>query len=536
MGRMGQPGAIAGVPESNPSPPEDTGERPAAQADQGSTEALAPDSQVTVPMGRARKPSPEPRAPLAASAASAASAARAASKEDQPTQLGGDEPILAAPLAPLVPISPSDPNLRVPPTGSVLGGIYRVVRPLGEGAMGVILLAQDEHLQRPVAIKLLRPDRTGNESMQQRLLEEARAMARVHHPNVVQIHAFGEYQGTFEGGQVATAPYFVMEYVEGVTLADHARSRGGPPLDIDEALSILDQVCDGVSALHAAGIAHRDLKPSNILVGADHHVAVADLGLAREVTPEPTAYLSYSGTPAYIAPEVALQRPVDRTLLPRVDVYALGLVAYWLLCGRRPFEGKNAVELFQKHAFEAPPQPSTINPNLPPSFDAPLLAALAKEPEQRTATPEDLRQALRRAHNDGPLSRMSLRVLVVDDSEEFRTLVSAILEEALPRAQIVAVPDGLAAIAEIQEHPPALAIIDLTMPGMDGIELTAAIRGLPEGGDFPIVVVTGTGGASDWQRLSALGASAFLVKPFDSEQLVTLSRRLLEGSARAARS
>jgi serine/threonine-protein kinase len=92
------------------------------------------------------------------------------------------------------------------------------------------------------------------------------------------------------------------------------------------------------------------------------------------------------------------------------------------------------------------------------------------------------------------------------------------------------VEDGLTAIASIQQHPPSLAVIDLTLPDMDGIELTEAIRGLPAGGQFPIIVVTGTGGASEWKRLSALGASAFLVKPIDAEQLATLARRLLEGA------
>lgn len=432
------------------------------------------------------------------------------------------------PLPP--PAEPLPGGLPIPPDGAVLGGIYRVVQPLGRGAMGVILLARDEHLQRPVAIKLLRPDQMGDLAMQDRLLEEARAMARVRHPNVVQIHAFGEYQGALETGEPAAAPYFVMEYVQGATLDVHARYRGGPPLEIDEALSILDQVCQGVSAIHAAGIAHRDLKPSNILVSAGQRVYVADLGLAREVGMDPTQDLSYSGTPAYIAPEVALRRKVDRALLPRCDVYAIGIIAYWLLSGRLPFEGRSAVELFKQHAHDRPRPPSEVNPDVPPSFDAPVLAALEKDPARRTETPERLRLALHKARQDGALSRNPTRVLVVDDSEEFRTLISAVLEDALPRAQIVAVEDGLTAIASIQQHPPSIAVIDLTLPDMDGIELTQAIRGLPAGGQFPIIVVTGTGGASEWQRLSALGAAAFLVKPIDAEQLTTLARRLLEGA------
>ncbi|WP_044245183.1 protein kinase domain-containing protein [Chondromyces apiculatus] len=424
-------------------------------------------------------------------------------------------------------VDPLSPDLAIPAKGTLLGGVYRVERYLGSGAMGVILLAHDQQLQRRVAVKLLRHE-TGADAFQERLLDEARAMARVHHPNVMQIHAFGEYRAYSRAGAPQTMPFFVMEYVEGTTLGDHVMSRGGPPLDIEETLEIIDQVCRGVSALHAAGIAHRDIKPSNILITPSHRVVVADLGLAREVKPDARAMLSYSGTPAFMAPEIAQQRNIDRTLLPRCDVYAVGLLACWLLTGQLPFTGTTVTEFLHQHAYEPPRPPSELHPGLPPSFDAPLLAAMTKEPQDRTASAEVLRLSLRKALHDAPLSWNPTRLLVVDDSEVIRLLVSTILENALPRAQIVSVGDGLTAIAAIQEHPPALAIIDLNLPDMNGIELTTAIRSLPSGGGFPIIVITGTGSAADWQRLAALGASAFLVKPFDAEQLVALARRLLE--------
>ncbi|AKT44172.1 protein kinase domain-containing protein [Chondromyces crocatus] len=433
-----------------------------------------------------------------------------------------------------------DGTLVTPSDGTLIGGIYRVVGRLGEGAMGVILLAQDEQLQRPVAIKLLRSEQMDHPSMQHRLLDEARAMARVHHPNVVEIYAFGEHRGGLNTrdswpppSMQGSAPYFVMEYVDGATVDAYVRSRGGAPLPLDEALHLLDQMCLGVTAIHEAGIVHRDIKPSNILVGPGRRVVVADLGLAKKLSPDDAHRPTFSGTPAYIAPEVALRRSVDRALFPRVDVYALGLIAYWLLVGRLPFEGRNMIELFKQHAYRAPPPPSELNPRLPPSFDAPVLAALAKDPEERTATAEDLRFGLLKAREDAPLSWMPMRVLVADDSDEFRALVGMVLEAALPRAQVVTVPDGQAALDEIRKHPPALAVVDLDMPVMDGIELTAAVRALPRGGDFPIIVATGSGGAAEWKRLSQLGASAFLVKPFDAGQLVTLARGLLGDLAEA---
>jgi serine/threonine-protein kinase len=312
---------------------------------------------------------------------------------------------------PALQLEPQPRNAHSPQAGAMVGGTYRVLGRLGEGAMGVILLAQDERLQRKVAIKLLRPEQVDNHAMQVRLLDEAQAMARVHHPNVVEIYAYGTHED---------APYFVMQYVEGVTLAGYARRRGGPPLGvvdprgrslaallpaIDEALSIIDQTCLGVAAIHASGVAHRDLKPSNILIGPAFHVAVADLGLARKVGFDKDLQPSFSGTPAFLAPEVALQRQLDPALLPRTDVYALGLIAYWLLLGSLPFSGKNVVEVFTQHAYRPPPRPSEILPQLPSSFDEPLLAALAKDPEQRTESPEALRCALLAARDEVPLSR-----------------------------------------------------------------------------------------------------------------------------------
>jgi len=409
-------------------------------------------------------------------------------------------------------------DLGVPRTGEMIGGIYRVIGPLGEGSMGVTLLAHDEHLERNVAIKLLHPEQMGNRTMQRRFLGEARAMARVHHPNVVEIYAFGEHAGY---------PYFVMQYIEGTTLDGHAQGRGGPPLDLDEVMSILDQVCRGVSAIHASGTAHRDLKPGNILVGAALKVAVADLGLARKYMNETASGMTFSGTPAYLAPEVALGHKVQSTLVPRVDIYALGLIAYWLLVGRLPFVERDLTKLLMMHAYEPPPLPSSLRADLPRSFDDVLLAALAKDPNERTPTAEEFRKAMFTARNEAPLAFSSLRVLIADDNADFRGFLDDVLRMALPGAEIESVPDGSSAFAAIQRRPPSLAVFDLDMPGLDGIALTASVRALPACKDIPIIVATGSGGASDWRRLASLGASAFLVKPFDPAQLVTLARGLL---------
>jgi eukaryotic-like serine/threonine-protein kinase len=333
----------------------------------------------------------------------------------------------------------------------------------------------------------------------------------------VEIYAFGEYEG---------APYFVMQYVPGVTLDAYVHGKGGGRLGLDEALGILDQACLGVAAIHASGIAHRDVKPSNILVGDALRVVVADLGLAKKIPRGDRIELAFSGTPAYLAPEVVLGRHLNPALLPRIDVYALGLVAYLLLVGRLPFQSTTALDLVMQHAYQPPLRPSEVCPDLPVSFDAPLLAALAKEPEQRTESAEALRDALLDARSAAPPYERSVRVMVADDSPIFRSFLVNVLESALPGAVIETAPDGSAALAAIEANRPALGVFDLDMPGLDGIALTAAVRKLPRG-DFPIIVATGTGGAADWQCLSRLGASAFLVKPFDAGQLITLARALV---------
>ncbi|MCZ7679033.1 MAG: serine/threonine protein kinase [Sandaracinaceae bacterium] len=181
----------------------------------------------------------------------------------------------------------SRPGLRLwPAEGALVDGTYRVRGMLGEGGMGVVLLAHDERLQRDVAIKLIRPE-LAEAAHRARFLEEARAMARVRHPNVVEIHAFGELDG---------APYFVMEYVAGSDLETFLAKRGGL-LSPGEAHSVLLQLCRGVEAIHASGAVHRDLKASNVLVGDGFRVVIADLGLARTLDGAPVEGAVVSGTP-----------------------------------------------------------------------------------------------------------------------------------------------------------------------------------------------------------------------------------------------
>jgi len=190
---------------------------------------------------------------------------------------------------------------RLLEAGTLVGNVYRVRHCLGSGAMGTVLLAHDEVLERDVALKFVR-EHLLDESFRARFVTEARAMARVSHPNVVQIHAFGEHCGV---------PYFVMEFVEGTTL-DVWLSEHPAPLPMALCGELIDGICDGVSAIHDTHALHRDLKPSNVLVHADLRPRVADLGLALLCSAEKSMPSEVVGTPAYMAPESFRHGPHDR--------------------------------------------------------------------------------------------------------------------------------------------------------------------------------------------------------------------------------
>lgn len=405
-----------------------------------------------------------------------------------------------------------------PPAGSVLDGAYRIVGPLGQGGMGVVMLAWDQRLERDVAIKLIRPGQVASADAHQRFLVEARAMARIRHENVVEIYAYGE---------TGDSPYFVMEYVPGTNLAnwlDDGFVEGRLPA-IDEALGYIEQICRGVSAIHASGTVHGDLKPGNILLGPASRVAVADMGLSRVLdTGDGAENHPMAGTPAYIPPEFA-RTDLSPEMVQRSDVYALGVIAYEMLTGEQPHEIQTTADMLRVHAGLQAPLPSTIRPDLTTAFDGPLLDALATDPLDRTPTPDDFRKALWAARESLTASATTLRILVADDDEDFRELACEVLAHGFPGAQIVAAGDGAEALRASDAQTPSLAVIDLDMPGMNGVELTAALRAAS---DVPIVVVTAAGGAPDWKLLQALGAEGFLVKPIDPYALTALARKALK--------
>jgi serine/threonine-protein kinase len=397
----------------------------------------------------------------------------------------------------------------------VVGGNYRVLGELGRGGMGVVLLGFDQQLQRKVAIKLVHAHER-REEVRQRFLQEARAMALVNHPNVLQIHAFGEH---------ASVPYFVMEFVEGQTVEDYLAKLGGPA-DVDVALGILDDVCQGVSAIHAAGAVHRDLKPSNVLLDSQMRARVADLGLAAPYL-DGGVVKEIAGTPAYMAPEVAFNG--EQAPSPLSDVYALGCMAYELLTGKLPFDAETALGLMVQHATGQAPAPSSLRPGLSPMFDEVIMHALAKKPEDRTASADLFRRSLREARAS---SVEPVRILVAEDDPDFRDLLALKLSMEFPDVQLVCVDNGRALVEAFLEKRPSAVMIDLQMPVLDGVAVTVLLRARPEAENVPIIVMTASGGPKDWKLLASLGADRFLVKPVNLDDVVdTLRSAMRERSS-----
>jgi eukaryotic-like serine/threonine-protein kinase len=399
--------------------------------------------------------------------------------------------------------------------GDVVDRTYRIERTLGVGGMGVVALAHDERLDRRVAIKLIKPELFAFPEMRTYFDNEARAMARVSHPNVVHVYAFGEH---------GSVPYFVMEYVEGRTVEQWLRTRpAGQPPDLDEAVRILDQACLGVEAIHASHTVHRDIKPSNLLLEASGRVRVGDLGVARILESVESANVVV-GSALYMAPEAALAEGESADVADRRDIYALGCLAYELFTGRPPFLGATDMNVLSQHVLQDPAPPSAHRPDLPPGYDELVLRALAKDPHRRHASVGAFRRALLAEHSG---TREPERILIADDDPDWRTIIGESLRARFPHAQIDQVADGVEALAAFQSKPYSVVLVDLEMPGIDGAKLTLLLRELDASQRTPIIVLTAAGGPREWQRLSAIGADAFLVKPVNADDVELLIRRTL---------
>ncbi len=258
--------------------------------------------------------------------------------------------------------------------GQTVDGKYEVIELLGQGAVGRVYRARQDVLARDVALKVLRQSFADHPRVVDRFLREARAVGVIEHPNVVQIYD----AGVTEDG----LPYLAMELVEGEPLTARIAREGR--LRLYETLHIGSQILAGLEQAHRAGVIHRDVKPDNVLVTPENVAKIVDFGVARLETTESqlTQRGEVLGTPSYLSPEQAIGTRVDA----KADAWATAVVLYEMATGRRPFEGKQFVEILTKVMASEPAPPSAHAPDLPPAFDALVLSGLEKDADARADT------------------------------------------------------------------------------------------------------------------------------------------------------
>jgi serine/threonine protein kinase len=287
---------------------------------------------------------------------------------------------------------------------------YRLDRLLGRGGMGAVYEGTHVDLERPVAIKLLLPDFTADVEALERFRREARAAARLNHPNVADTYDYGSLP---EGGA-----YIVMELIAGETLRERLDAAGQLPFG--EAIQIARQVTSGVEAAHRSGITHRDLKPSNIILTRDHDgrmlAKVVDFSVAKlkEGTTSGaalTATGSLIGTPRYMAPEQCADNKTDA----RSDIYSLGVILYEMLAGRAPFEGPTTTAIAIKHIQEPPPPVEKFRPDTPEALRSLIEQSLAKSPSGRPQTAQEFAAKLDAAAGELPSSELDVQLVEAAD-------------------------------------------------------------------------------------------------------------------------
>ncbi len=253
--------------------------------------------------------------------------------------------------------------------GTVLSGRYKLEAKLGSGGMSTVYLARDTTLDRPVAVKVMHREMSEQADQLERFRQEARAVAKLSHPNVVAVIDAGE-----DGGH----PYIVFEYVEGETLKQRINRVGA--LDAQEALAYAIEIARGLTVAHARRMIHRDIKPQNVLIDSEGRAKLTDFGISRQLEQDGmTATGRVLGTTDYVAPEQAMGHPVD----PRSDVYSLGVVLYEMLAGQVPFSADSQVGVAMKHVNEELPDVQQRRPELSAAAAMVVERATAKDPAER---------------------------------------------------------------------------------------------------------------------------------------------------------
>jgi len=328
---------------------------------------------------------------------------------------------------------------------TLVDGRYRVRDRIGSGGMADVYEAEDVHLGREVALKMLHRRFSRDDQFVERFRREASAAARLQHPHVVGVFDRGEHDGTH---------YIAMERLEGRTLKDLIVEEA--PLEQEQVIGLGLQIVEAAGFAHDHGVIHRDLKPHNVIVRADDRLKVTDFGIARAGASEMTETGSIMGTAQYLSPEQAEGRAVTAAS----DIYSIGIVLYEMLAGRVPFEGDSAVSIAVKHLTEAPPPLSMFRPDVHPALEAVVARALAKDPAERYPSAADLAADLAAARD---------RILAGEDGRGTVLPAGAVVPVAGEGADPVAEEE-----ARRRRRWPWLALLLLALAGL-GVLLAALL-------------------------------------------------------------
>ncbi|MBN1311427.1 MAG: serine/threonine protein kinase [Anaerolineae bacterium] len=262
-------------------------------------------------------------------------------------------------------------------------GQYAINKLIGRGGMASVYLARQHSIGRMVAVKVLPSHLMSDETFQKRFQREVKAVALMQHPHIIPVHDYGEDDGI---------PYIVMAHIEGGSLAQLIQEKGALPLG--DVVRLIEQIASGLDYAHQQGVIHRDFKPSNVLLDKQNNAYLSDFGIAK--VSQETVQLTGSGivgTPTYMAPEMFKQELPT----PAVDIYALGVTLYQMLSGTTPFEGTTPVQLMYSHLNEPVPSIASVRQDIPAAVQIVLDKAMAKRPEDRFSTAQELADMLRRA-------------------------------------------------------------------------------------------------------------------------------------------
>ncbi len=268
------------------------------------------------------------------------------------------------------------------PSGSIFAGRYLIIEELGRGGMGQVYRAIDKLINDEIALKLIRPEIAADEKTLERFGRELKIARKIVHKNVGRMHDLAEDRGSH---------FITMEYVPGQDLKGLMRQTGR--LTVSKAIALTKQICEGLGEAHRLGIVHRDLKPGNIMIDREGNARIMDFGIALTAAGEKAGDVGrWVGTPAYMSPEQLEGLDVDR----RADIYALGILLFEMLTARRPYVGETPASVALKQKSEAPPDPQTLNPEIPPPLARVILRCLERNPDKRFPDAEALRAELDR--------------------------------------------------------------------------------------------------------------------------------------------